>query len=88
MQHEFEIENYDPDRIYPALDGFGLQPYSKTQYKLDEVVKEYLKKKGYIEISYPDLDEVVLGKENNKISIMDGEKYSVGALIFVGTFDM
>lgn len=75
MQHEFEIENYDPDRIYPALDCFGLQPYTKTQFSLDEVIKEYFKQEEYIEISYSDLDEVVLSKENNNINIIDGKKY-------------
>lgn len=88
IQHEFEVENYDPDKIFPALDGFGLQPYTKTQYNLDEVVKEHLKKEGYTEIGYIDLEEVILSKQNNNVNILDEEKYSLGQLMFVGLFDM
>lgn len=88
IQHEFEVESYDPDKIFPALDGFGLQPYTKTQYNLDETLKEHLKKEGYIEIGYIDLEEIILSKQNNSVKILDEEKYSLGELMFVGTFDM
>lgn len=88
LQHEFEVENHDPDKIFPALDGFDMRPYTKTQSNLGEVVKEYLHKEGYSELMYPDLDELVLSKKNNDIDILDGDKYSLEGLMFVGTFDM
>ncbi|AQM61475.1 hypothetical protein [Clostridium baratii] len=88
IQHEFEVESYDPDRIFPTLDGFNMRPYTKTQSDLEEVVKEYLHKEGYSELMYPDLDELVLSKKKNDVNILDGDKYSLEGLMFIGTFDM
>lgn len=88
IQHEFEVESYDPDKIFPALDGFDMRPYTKTQSNLDEALKEYLHEEGYSELMYPDLDELVLSKKNNVVDILDGDKYSLEGLMFVGTFDM
>ena len=44
LQHEFCVENKDPNRMTPVLDGFGGEPYTKTQYKMEEQITRILEK--------------------------------------------
>lgn len=43
LQHHFTIENVDPKRATPVLDGFSTQSYSMPQQKLDTKVTQILK---------------------------------------------
>ena len=47
MQHEFSVDNKDIDGLFPELDGFGDEAYTKQQFALEEVVCNYLKEKKY-----------------------------------------
>ena len=82
MQHEFEVENYDRNKMCPVLDGFGTGPYIKDQANLYEIIKDYLEKEGYIEIDYSQFNDIVINVENNSTNIINGEKYSVEDLMF------
>lgn len=88
IQHEFEVENYDSNKMCPVLDGFGTEPYIKNQANLYEIIKEYLEKKGYTEIDYSQFNEIVLNVENDFTNMIDGEKYSVEDLIFNDMLDI
>lgn len=59
LQHEFEVENKDTDRISSTLDGFGTQPYTGIQQELDELIKNIFTESGYIVFSYQELNEVI-----------------------------
>ncbi len=88
MQHEFEVENYDNNKMYPVLDGFGTEPYIKNQANLYEIIKGYLEKKGYKEIDYSQFNDIVLNLENDSTNMINGEKYSVEDLIFNDMLDI
>lgn len=60
LQHEFSLDNPDPDRM-GSLDGFGDQAYNKKQFDLEEKIVSYLKSKGYNRLSYADMEEVFPG---------------------------
>ena len=59
MQHEFSVDNKDIDGLFPELDGFGDEAYTKQQFALEEVVCNYLQEKKYERLFYSDMSEVV-----------------------------
>lgn len=59
LQHEFEVENPDPDSMEPFPCGFGDEPYCKQQYALEEAVRGVLTAKGFKRLSYAERDEVI-----------------------------
>lgn len=61
IQHEFEVENVDEDRMQPTLDGFSGQPYTKTQATYHKNIVEILEKAGFLELSYAEMNEVLSG---------------------------
>lgn len=58
LQHEFSLENPDPDGMDSYLDSFREEAYNKKQFKLDEMIINYLGAKGYNRLSYADMEEV------------------------------
>lgn len=88
VQHEFEVENYDSNKMCPVLDGFGTEPYIKNQAILHEIIKEYLESAGYFEIDYSQINEVIINVENNSFNIIKGEKYTVEDLMFNDMLDL
>ncbi|MGF7536258.1 hypothetical protein AAGG74_21770 [Bacillus mexicanus] len=59
IQHEFELENIDPKRITPILDGFSTQTYSMPQQEFDVKVNTTLKQMGYTALNYREMNEVI-----------------------------
>lgn len=59
LRHEFSVDNIDPNKIDPVLDGFSDEAYNKKQFELDEIVSEYLQNKGYSRLSYAQMSEVI-----------------------------
>ena len=59
MQHEFSVDNKDVDRLFPELDGFGDEAYTKQQFALEEVVCNYLQEEKYERLFFSDMSEVV-----------------------------
>lgn len=59
LQHEFEVDNPDPDSMEPFPCGFGDEPYCKPQYALEEAVCGFLSVKGFKRLSYAERDEVI-----------------------------
>ncbi len=58
LQHEFEIENPDPDRMDYHLDAFRDEPYNKQQYRIEQTIIDFLKKEGYFRLSYSETEEI------------------------------
>lgn len=58
LQHEFSIENPDPNGI-SDLDGFGDEAYNKLQLTLDNIICQYLNSKYYKRLSYANMEEVI-----------------------------
>lgn len=88
IQHEFEVENNDSNKMCPVLDGFGAEPYIKNQANSYEIIKEYWEKKGYMEIDYSQLNEIVINVKGDSANIINGEKYSVEDLMFNDMLDI
>lgn len=59
VQHEFSLDNTDPDKSAPVLDGYGGMPYTKTQYIMELSSVEFLEALGYEKIGINELDEAV-----------------------------
>lgn len=59
LQHEFEADNPDPDGMTGVLDGFGGEPYCKTQYALEELICGFLTARGFKRLTYADMNEVI-----------------------------
>lgn len=59
LQHEFEVDNPDPDSMEPFPCGFGDVPYCKLQYALEEAVCGFLSEKGFKRLSYAEREEVI-----------------------------
>ncbi|WNV80464.1 hypothetical protein RUL31_03900 [Bacillus atrophaeus] len=59
IQHEFELENIDPKRTTPILDGFSTQTYSMPQQEFDTKVNQILKDLGYNALDYQEMNEVI-----------------------------
>lgn len=63
IRHEFEADDPDPDGMTPVLDGFGGEPYCKTQYALEEAIRGFMAARGFKRLTYADMEEVVPGVE-------------------------
>lgn len=63
FQHEFCVENKDPQRLDPELDGFRGWPYHFSQYHLEENATTFLERFGLQKILLNELDEVIVGLE-------------------------
>lgn len=58
LEHEFSLNNPDPDGMDSYFDGFRDEAYSKKQFDLDRIIVSYLKDKGYNRLGYADMEEV------------------------------
>lgn len=59
LQHEFVVDNLYPNRMDAVLDGFSDEAYCMLQYKLDDIVFQYLQLKNYKRLYYADMEEVI-----------------------------
>lgn len=59
LQHEFEADDPDPDRMTPILDGFGGEPYCKAQFALEEIIRGFLAARGFKQLTCAEMDEVI-----------------------------
>ncbi len=59
LEHSFSIDNVDPNRMTPVLDGFGGEAYSKQQYELEEFIINLMDSVHYMKLEYKDIDEVI-----------------------------
>ena len=58
LQHEFRVKNQAEDQIHP-LYGFFEQPFTQTQFRLDELMSGTYSALGYTRLSYAEMNEVV-----------------------------
>ena len=59
LQHEFSVENIDPNRIDATLDGFSDTPYCKSQFRIEELIDSFLSQEGYKRLYISDMEEVI-----------------------------
>ena len=81
LQHEFEADDPDPDRMTPVLDGFGGEPYCKTQFALEELICGFLNEKGFKRLTCADMEEVIPEVEMPE-NVLFGSQMTVEYAIF------
>lgn len=86
LQHEFSLENPDPDKMDTFLDSFRDEPYNKKQFLLEETITEFLKKQGYSRLSYSEIEEICLGIP--KFRNGGESQMTVGNAIFMDFWDL
>ena len=59
IQHEFCVENIDPNRMTPVLDGFGEEPYTEKQYRLEKAVADFLESRHLQKLPLSELEDVI-----------------------------
>lgn len=88
IQHQFMVDNEDPNRVSPDLDGFSGQAYSKSQFELHEKISKYLINQGYFELTYAEMNEVVCGLEMPKGIKIFGSQITVETALFRDVFEI
>lgn len=59
IQHEFSIDNINPNKIMNTLNNFSDKPYSLEQFKMEKQVMKILSNLNLERIYLNDLDEIV-----------------------------
>lgn len=45
--------------LSPTLDGFDIQPYTKTQAEIELIIQKVFSREGYEKLSYSQMNEVL-----------------------------
>lgn len=69
FQHEFSVDNNDPNKMTPTLDGFSEEAYTFSQNTLEDKVSTFLSAANLKKIHLFELDEVIWGLEMPEKSI-------------------
>lgn len=80
FQHEFGVENKDPNRMTPVLDGFGEEPYTVFQSKLEKKIADFLEKKKLQKLQLSEMGEVIEGIKIPEPSIFGSQMTLENAL--------
>lgn len=88
IQHEFEVENIDYNKINPVLDGFDSQPYTKEQATFYDETVSVLSKYGYKELSFTEMNEVVEDIKMPEDVNVFGPQVTVEHLLFNDVLDL
>lgn len=88
VQHEFEVENKDYNKINPVLDGFDSQPYTKEQALLYDEIASLFNKYGYKELSFDEMSEVVRDINMPEDVSIFGPQVTVEHLLFNDILDL
>ncbi|MDE6733276.1 MAG: hypothetical protein K2J77_10420 [Oscillospiraceae bacterium] len=81
IQHEFEADDPDPNGMTPVLDGFGGEPYCKAQFALEETIRKFLAAKGFKQLTFTEMDEVIPGIEMPE-NVLFGSQMTVEYALF------
>lgn len=87
LQHEFSVDNLDPDKMMPNLDGFGGESYTISQNKLDREITYFLEKNGLQKLQFFEMDEVINGLKMPEKSIF-GNQMKVEDALFRDLYDI
>ena len=87
ISHAFVIENKGRDIIDLELINGGDEPYSEDQAKLQEVVIKTLKSKGYYQLTFAEMEEVVRGFKMPKDVKLYGKDVTVNLLLFIDIYN-
>jgi len=88
IQHEFDVEHKNIDRIDPKLGYYNDNPYTKQQTELHNEIAKVLTQKGYIELKHADMNEVVEGFKIPKDVTIFGKDITVETLLFRDVLDL
>ncbi len=69
IQHEFNIDNLDPNRIELKLNGFDNQTYTIDQYELESKIIDILSSNNLKQIQFIDLKQIINLNETENLLI-------------------
>lgn len=87
FQHEFCVENRDPNRMDPVLDGFRGEPYIFAQDKIEKEITQFLIQQGLEKLQLSELYEVVENMRMPEESIF-GKQVTVENALFRDLYDI
>lgn len=87
FQHEFCVENRDPNRMDPVLDGFRGEPYIFEQDKMEKEITQFLMQQGLEKLKLSELYEVVENIRMPENSIF-GRQMTVENALFRDLYDI
>jgi hypothetical protein len=71
VEHDFLVDFHRPDQMAPFLAGSSEQAFIKVQFQYAQKVSELLSVRGYTQLNYPEMEEVVcdlpLASETNGV---------------------
>lgn len=82
VQHEFEVDNVDPNYMSPTLDGFDVQPYCNIQYFLELEINSWMTQLGYEKLDYAEISEVICNLRFKDEKPLFGEQVTVEYALF------
>lgn len=88
VQHEFEVENIDENRMGPVLDGFGGQSYTIGQADIYDKIVTFLEKQGYSEVSYAEMDIAIPDIKMPEDAWLFGPQFTVRTCLFHDILDI
>lgn len=87
FQHEFSVNDIDPNRMTPTLDGFSEEPYVFSQYELEKAVSDFLHNKNLQKLQLAEMDEVIFNIEIPENNIF-GNQMTLENALFRDLFEI
>ena len=87
IQHEFSIDNPDPNGMDSCFDGFRNEAYNKKQFEIDEKISAFLDSKGYTRLDNVDMEEIFPGISQFPDSC-DKNKMTVDNALFMDLWNL
>lgn len=88
LQHEFSVDNLDPLRTIPKLDGFDVQPFTKSQQELEDIIDFQLIQHQLSKLSFNELNEVIIELAFPKDVSIFGSQVTVEYALFHDLLDL
>jgi len=88
VQHEFEVENQDENRMGPVLDGYSGEAYCRQQFDFHERIRQCMISNGFIELSYAEMNEVIFALSMPKGRTIFGSQMTVETALFRDVFEI
>ncbi|KAA0777173.1 hypothetical protein DT250_03170 [Bacillus sp. AR2-1] len=88
LQHEFSVACPDDASLMSTLDGYDTQPYTIQQLELEQQVIKSLTSKNYTQLSYAEVNEVVMGLKFPEGVTIFGPQVTVEYTMFHDVLDL
>ncbi len=88
LQHEFSVDCPGDTSLMSTLDGYDTQPYTSQQLEFDQQVIQSLTSKNYTQLSYAEVNEVVMNLKFPEGVTIFGPQVTVEYAMFHDVLDL